>query len=364
MAITKEKILEALKEVQDPNSGNSIVAMNMVKDVEIKEDDVNITILLSKLDEKNKQALNFSCMVAVNQMYPQANVHLHMTSGAPGIQAKSGTLPQVKNIIAIASGKGGVGKSTVATNLALGLKMLGARVGLMDADLYGPSLPTMFGLQGQRPKIREINGKAKIVPLEAHGIPMISMGFIIEPEQAVVLRGPRLGAIIKQFFEDCLWPPLDYLIIDLPPGTGDIQLSLVQTVPVTGAIIVTTPQEVAVVDAVKAMNMFLLPNVNVPILGIVENMSWFTPAELPDNKYHIFGQGGGKKLAKESKSTLLGQIPLVQSVREAGDAGTPIIVSQQQPTFDALMNICKNTLRQVAMRNEMLSPTQQVKMQS
>lgn len=365
MAIKREQILEALKEVKDPNSGNSIMAMNMVKDVQIKGNDVNITIQLSKLDEKSKQSLNFSCIVTVNQIYPQANVHLHMMSGnEQGGQARSGALPQVKNIIAVASGKGGVGKSTVSTNLALGLQMLGARVGLMDADLYGPSLPTMFGLQGQRPKIRDVNGKPKIVPLEAHGMPVISMGFIIEPEQAVVLRGPRLGAIIKQFFEDCLWPPLDYLIIDLPPGTGDIQLSLVQTVPVTGAIIVTTPQEVAVVDAVKAMNMFLLPNVNVPILGVVENMSWFTPAELPNNKYYIFGQGGGKKLAKESKSMLLGQIPLVQGVREAGDAGTPIIVSQQQPTFDALMKICKNTLRQVAMRNEVLSPTERVKMES
>jgi ATP-binding protein involved in chromosome partitioning len=365
MSIQREKILDALKEVQDPNSGNNIVAMNMVKEVQIKGNDVNITLSLSKADEKHKQALNFSSIVAVNQLYPQANVHLHLMSTADtGNHTQNNTLPQVKNIIAVASGKGGVGKSTVSTNLALGLQMLGARVGLMDADLYGPSLPTMFGLQGQRPKIRDVNGKPKIVPLEAHGMPVISMGFIIEPEQAVVLRGPRLGAIIKQFFEDCLWPPLDYLIIDLPPGTGDIQLSLVQTVPVTGAIIVTTPQEVAVVDAVKAMNMFLLPNVNVPILGVVENMSWFTPAELPNNKYFIFGQGGGKKLVKESKSMLLGQIPLVQSVREAGDAGTPVIVSKQQPTFDAFMNICKNTLRQVALRNEMLSPTQQVKMES
>lgn len=365
MSISKEKILTALKEVQNPNSGKDIVSDNLVKDISIKGNDVNLTFSIPAGQEQLKQTLNFSSIVAINQVYPQANVHLHMMSGGGSGQQHrgSGTLPQVKNIIAVASGKGGVGKSTVATNLALGLKKLGASVGLMDADLYGPSLPTMFGLQGQRPKIREVNGKAKIVPLNGYGMPVISMGFIIEPEQAVVLRGPRLGAIIKQFFEDCLWPPLDYLIIDLPPGTGDIQLSLVQTVPVTGAIIVTTPQEVAVVDAIKAMNMFLLPNVNVPILGVVENMAWFTPAELPNNKYYLFGQGGGKKLAKQSQSMLLGQIPIVQAVREGGDNGKPIVEQEKQPTFDAFMKVCKNTLRQVALRNEMLSPTERVKMQ-
>lgn len=364
MSIEKEKIISALREVQDPNSDKDIITMQLVKDIQIQGNNVNLSIALSSIEEQAKQALNFSCMVAVSQVYPQANVHVHViTGGGAGAAPKSGTLPQVKNIIAVASGKGGVGKSTVSTNLALGLKKLGARVGLMDADLYGPSLPTMFGLQGQRPKIREVNGKPKIVPLEAFGIPVISMGFIIEPEQAVVLRGPRLGAIIKQFFEDCLWPALDYLIIDLPPGTGDIQLSLVQTAAVTGAIIVTTPQEVAVADAIKAMNMFLLPNVDVPILGVVENMAWFTPAELPDNKYYIFGQGGGKQLAKQSESMLLGQIPIVQSIREGGDAGVPIVMREDEPTFDAFMNICKNTLRQVALRNEVLAPTRQVKME-
>ena len=193
-------------------------------------------------------------------------------------------------------------------------------------------------------------------------MPVMSIGFIIEPEQAVVLRGPRLGAIIKQFFEDCLWPELDYLVVDLPPGTGDIQLTLVQTVSVTGAVMVTTPQEVAVVDAVKAMNMFLLPNVNVPILGVVENMSWFTPEELPNNKYFLFGEGGGKKLAKMSQSMLLGQVPIVQAVREGGDAGNPIIMKEGNLAAMAMMEVAKNTARQVATRNETLAPTEQVRL--
>jgi ATP-binding protein involved in chromosome partitioning len=272
-------------------------------------------------------------------------------------------LPHIKNIIAVASGKGGVGKSTVSVNLALGLRELGAKVGLMDADVYGPSIPTMLGLQGKKPLVQDVYGQQKIVPLEAYGIQMISIGNIIEPEQAVVLRGPRLAAIIKQFFNDVLWNELDYLVVDLPPGTGDVQLSLVQTAPVTGVVIVSTPQEVAVIDAVKAINMFLLPQVNVPILGVVENMAWFTPEELPDNKYYIFGQGGGKKLAKMSNTMLLGQIPLIMGIREAGDLGKPIIAHNEPVTKRAFMEVAQNVARQVAMRNDMLEPTQKVNVQ-
>ncbi|MCH2044055.1 MAG: Mrp/NBP35 family ATP-binding protein [Saprospiraceae bacterium] len=211
-----------------------------------------------------------------------------MKAKAGGERKSSSPVPQIRNIIAVGSGKGGVGKSTVAVNLALGLKELGARVGIMDVDLYGPSIPTMLGLQGQRPKIKDdAYGRPKIMPIEKYGIPTISIGYIIQEEAAVVLRGPRLGAIIQQFFKDCIWPELDFLILDLPPGTGDIQLTLVQTVPITGAVLVTTPQEVALADAIKAMNMFQLPNINVPILGVVENMAWFTPEELPNNKYYL-----------------------------------------------------------------------------
>lgn len=363
-------VVKALAKVLDPNTGQDLITANMVTGLEVQGNNVQFTLELPSLKNEYKQKLNFACQEALLAVYPDANVHIHM-SGRDGVspegeaKAPVSPLPHVKNIIAVASGKGGVGKSTVATNLALGLKALGASVGLIDADLYGPSIPTMLGLQGQRPKIKEIHGQNKIVPLEAHGIHTLSIGFIIEPGQAVVLRGPRLGAVLKQFIQDTIWPPLDYLIIDLPPGTGDVQLTLVQTVPLTGALMVTTPQEVAFADAIKAMNMFLLPNINVPILGVVENMSWFTPAELPDNKYYIFGKGSGAQLAKESKSKLLGQIPIVQSIREAGDAGRPAVLNEKDPvTQEAFLSMAKNVVRQVALRNESHAPTQTVKMES
>jgi ATP-binding protein involved in chromosome partitioning len=284
----------------------------------------------------------------VSELYPQAHVNAHFVAKATDGVPAPNALPHIKNVIAVASGKGGVGKSTVAVNLAIGLKQLGARVGLLDADVYGPSIPTMLGLVGERPKVKDVTGVPKMIPLEGHGIPCISIGFIIDPEQAVVLRGPRLAAIIKQFVSDVLWPELDFLVVDLPPGTGDVQLTLVQTVPVTGAVLVTTPQEVALADAVKAMSMFMLPQIAVPILGVVENMSWFTPAELPNNKYYLFGEGGGKKLVKESQSMLLGQIPLVQGVREGGDTGMPAILQQNNPAAAAFFEVSKNVLRQIA----------------
>jgi ATP-binding protein involved in chromosome partitioning len=362
MEFDKTKIVKALAKVTDPKSGQDIITMNMVRDLNIDDKNINFTLELPSMKVENKAELNFACVQAVQEVYPDANVNVHMMARTQQAQQQpSGSLPQVKNIIAIASGKGGVGKSTIATNLALGLKSLGARVGLLDADLYGPSIPTMLGLQGQRPKVKEIYGQPKILPLEAYGLPVMSIGFIIEPEQAVVLRGPRLAGIIKQFFNDTVWPELDYLIVDLPPGTGDIQLTLVQTVPVTGAVIVTTPQEVAVADAIKAMNMFRLPSVNVPILGVVENMAWFTPAELPDNKYYLFGQGGGKKLAGISESVLLGQVPIVQGIRESSDEGRPVILQEEDsPAKEAFLKVAQNTARQIAIRNETLDPTRTV----
>jgi ATP-binding protein involved in chromosome partitioning len=319
-------------------------------------------LVLPSLNAPQKNELNFACINAINELYPDAEVHIHVKARTEDTQSTNSIVPHIKNIIAVASGKGGVGKSTVAVNLALGLQALGAKVGLMDADVYGPSLPTMFGLKGQRPKIQDVHGQPKIVPVEKFGIPTISIGYIIEAEQAVVLRGPRLAGIIKQFFQDCLWPQLDYLVIDLPPGTGDVQLTLVQTVPVTGVVMVTTPQEVALADAMKGMNMFRLPNVNVPILGVVENMSWFTPKELPNNKYFIFGEGGGKILAKESNSILLGQVPLVQGIREGGDSGLPAILGDDEQTKEAFMKIAENTLRQIAIRNESIEATKIVQM--
>ena len=360
--MTKELILDALRTVRDPQTGRDIVAANMIENVEIEGKSVRFSLVVSSLQMQGKAELNFACMGAVMDKFPGTEVHVHYVARTPGSQASTSAVPQIKNIIAVASGKGGVGKSTVAVNLALGLKQLGAKVGIMDADVYGPSLPTMLGLVGKRPLIKQVTGAMKMVPLEAHGLPMISIGNIIEPEQAVVLRGPRLAAIIKQFFNDVLWDELDFLVVDLPPGTGDVQLTLLQTVPVTGVVMVTTPQDVALADAIKGMNMFLLPQVNVPILGVVENMSWFTPAELPDHKYFIFGEGGGKKLAKAANSMLLGQIPLVQSVREGGDAGLPAILQEGNPVAPYFIKIAENTLRQIAVRNEMIEPSKTVKL--
>jgi ATP-binding protein involved in chromosome partitioning len=357
-----ENIQNALRTVRDPQTGRDIITANMVEGLEVEGNTVKFSLVVPSLQMQGKAELNFACMGAIMERFPGADVHVHFVARTPGSQASTSAVPQIKNIIAVASGKGGVGKSTVAVNLALGLKQLGAKVGIMDADVYGPSLPTMMGLVGKRPLIQQVTGAMKMVPLEAHGIPTISIGNIIEAEQAVVLRGPRLGAIIKQFFNDVLWDELDYLVVDLPPGTGDVQLTLLQTVPVTGVVMVTTPQDVALADAIKGMNMFLLPQVNVPILGVVENMAWFTPAELPNNKYYIFGEGGGKKLAKAANTMLLGQVPLVQSVREGGDMGKPAIVQENSPVAPYFLEIAKNTLRQLAVRNEMLPPSGVVQM--
>lgn len=356
--MTAQDILECLRIVADPQTGRNIVEMNMVAPPTVKNNRVMVTLKLNQAHAQHKGAINTACHEAILRRFATAEVHVHLTMDATAETPVQNATPQIKNIIAVGSGKGGVGKSTVAVNLALGLKLLGAKVGLLDADVYGPSLPTMLGLKGQKPAVREVYGQPKLVPIEVFGVQTMSIGYIVDAEAAIVLRGPRLGGIIRQFFNDCLWDDLDYLVIDLPPGTGDVQLTLVQTVPVTGAVIVTTPQDVALADAVKAVNMFTLPNINVPILGVVENMSWFTPAELPNHKYFIFGQGGGKELAKMANTMLLGQVPLVQGIREGGDGGSPIILEETFPQVqEAFLNISKNVARQVAVRNETMEET-------
>jgi len=351
-----EQIVEALKGVVDPVRGGNIVQSLLIKDLKTDGQNINFTLVLSNAYNAYKSNLHMACIENLKSAFPSSEVNIHFeTSGNQ--DSVNSPLPQVKNIIAVASGKGGVGKSTVTANLALGLQKLGAKVGIIDADLYGPSMPTMFGLEGQRPKVELVSGKHWLQPIEKDGIYVMSMGFIIDAEQAVVLRGPRLAGVIKQFITDCKWPELDYLLIDLPPGTGDIQLTLVQTVPLTGAVIVTTPQKVAVIDAVKAMNMFMLPNINVPILGVVENMAWFTPEELPNNKYYIFGQGGGQDLSKKANTMLLGQVPMVMGIREGGDNGSPALTGDNEEVQRAFINIAQNTARQAAVRNETIPPT-------
>jgi ATP-binding protein involved in chromosome partitioning len=354
MAIDNNKLLQILKTVKDPDSGSDIISMKMLSDLLVRGNDVSFSVNTGGLKDVDKFQLHENIHQAVIQAFPEANLNVHFVNKA---EAKR-PLSQVKNTIAVASGKGGVGKSTVSVNLALGLKELGAKVGLIDADLYGPSIPTMLGIKDIKPGIKQMYGRHRIVPIEKYGIQTISVGNIVEADKAVVLRGPRLGGIIKQFINEVLWPELDYLVIDLPPGTGDIQLTLVQTVPVTAAVIVTTPQEVAVSDAVKAMNMFRMENINVPIIGVIENMSWFTPDDLPDRKYKIFGEGGGKTMAKKSKSVLLAQLPLVPDVRESSDSGQPIILQESHPARNYYLEMAKKTAQQVAVRNEVLAPTQ------
>lgn len=357
----KSDVVELLRGVRDPLAGVSVVDAHRIRDIEIKDNRVQVVLVFTQnLTQEQKSSVNFGCMSAIQEKYAGVDVHIHLETQLRSGENDPGILPQVKNIIAVASGKGGVGKSTVSSNLAVALKKLGYRTGLIDADFYGPSIPTMFGLEGQRPKLVEVHGKPKIVPLEANGLSIISIGFIVEPEQAVVLRGPRLAGIMKQFIEECTWPELDYLVIDLPPGTGDIQLTLVQTVPLTGVVLVTTPQKVAWVDAIKAMNMFRLASVNVPILGVLENMAWFSPPELPDRKYYLFGKGGGKHLAEIADCQVLGQIPIVESIRESGDSGSPIVNLDSSEINDAWMNFARRTVEAVDLRNKTLEPTKVV----
>lgn len=357
--LDNNKIVSALQEIKDPATGRDLIATKRLKNFKIEDNNVFLTLNIEDFSPEQKSSLNFECIGAIKKIYPEAEVHIHIEGSSK--DGGNSILPQVTNIVAVGSGKGGVGKSTVSVNTAIALSNAGYKVGLIDADLYGPSIPTMMGLQGQRPKVEVIHGRHKLIPLEAHGVSLMSIGFIVEPEQAVVLRGPRLAGIIKQFIQDCIWPDLDYLLIDLPPGTGDIQLTLVQTLPLTGAMIVTTPQEVAVVDAVKAVNMFLLDNVNVPILGVVENMSWFTPEELPENKYFLFGQGGGQKVADFAESPLLAQIPLVQGIRECSDIGSPISAQGDDITSLYFKKLANEVVKHVTYRNENLSPTEVVK---
>jgi ATP-binding protein involved in chromosome partitioning len=351
--MTKEKILEALSTVQEPDLGKDIVTLNMVQDIVIEKYYVSFTVVLTTPACPLKDLIKNNCINAVkNLVNKEAVVKVNFSSNTTTKRTDSGAiLPKVKNVIAVVSGKGGVGKSTVSANLALAIAQSGAKVGLMDADIYGPSVPIMFGVRGERPMMKEINGKGMIMPLEKHGIKLMSIGLLVDEKSAVVWRGPMASSAIKQFVTDVNWDELDYLIIDMPPGTGDIHLTLMQTVPVTGAVIVTTPQDVALADAKKGVAMFGQAQLNVPIIGLVENMSYFTPAELPNNKYYIFGKDGGKRLADEYDLPFLGQIPLVQSIREGGDKGEPIMMSDDEVSKKAFADFAAHVVRSISMKN-------------
>jgi ATP-binding protein involved in chromosome partitioning len=348
-----EDILNALRTVQEPDLKKDLVTLNMVRDISREGNKVSFTIVLTTPACPMKEVMKRDCINALKQhISEELEVEVNFTSNTSSMRVDlNAVLPGVKNIITVVSGKGGVGKSTVAANLALALAQQGASVGLMDADIYGPSVPIMFGVRGQRPLMMDVEGKDKIVPLEQYGIKLISIGLLVDEKSAVVWRGPMASSAIRQFVTDVHWGELDYLIIDMPPGTGDIHLTLVQTIPVTGAVVVTTPQDVALADAKKAIAMFGQAQINVPIIGLVENMAWFTPAELPENKYYIFGKDGGKNLADQLDLNFLGQIPIVQSIREGGDKGVPVMVGDDQISKDAFLAFASDTIRAIAIAN-------------
>jgi len=360
MAYTPEQVLKALSTVDDPDLKKDLVTLNMIRDIETQDDRISFTVVLTTPACPLKEIIKNDCINAIHtHVDEKIEVAVNITSDVTTMRVNQDMLPKVKNIIAIASGKGGVGKSTVSANLAVALSKTGAKVGLIDADIFGPSVPTMFNVEKEQPGIIQKDGRNFIVPIEQYGIKLISIGFLTPAEDAVVWRGPMASSALKQFIGDTEWGELDYLLIDLPPGTSDIHLTMVQTVPVTGSIIVTTPQKVALADAQKGLAMFKQPQINVPVLGLVENMSYFTPAELPDNKYYIFGKEGGKKLAEKHNIPLLGQIPLVEGIRESGDSGYPAVM-KDDVTAEAFINLAQNVAQQVAIRNAEVAKTKKV----
>ena len=358
--MTKDDVLRALGTVQEPDLKDDLVSLKMIQDIIINGNAVSFTVVLTTPACPLKEKIKNDCIKAVQLENAGAQVTVNFTSRTTSLRTdKKDVLKGVKNIIAVVSGKGGVGKSTVSSNLALAIAESGAKVGLMDADIYGPSVHIMFGVRGERPVMRDVDGKGKIVPIDRYGLKLMSIGLLVDEKQAVVWRGPMVTSAIRQFVSDVDWGELDYLIIDMPPGTGDIHLTIAQTVPVTGVIVVTTPQLVALADAKKGIAMFNQPGLKVPIIGLVENMSYFTPAELPDNKYYIFGKEGGSRLADEFDIPFLGEIPIVQSIREGGDIGIPVMIGDDLISRNAFMEFAHNAIRGISMRNAML-PAEEV----
>ncbi len=365
MKLTKEVILAALSNITLPNEGKSIVESGAIKNVHIFGTDVELDVEIQIPTLQYKKRVEVDCIKAIHDhAFEKSKVKVNLIVNAlkKTIEIKGNAIPGVKNIIAISSGKGGVGKSTIAANFAVSLVDLGYKVGVIDADIYGPSMHIMFGLEGAVPEAINIDGKSKIKPLESYGVKLLSIGFFAQSQQAVVWRGPMASKALNQLLWDTHWGELDFLVVDLPPGTGDIHLSLVQSIPLTGAVVVSTPQNIALADARKGVNMFQMESINVPVLGIVENMAYFTPEELPNNKYYIFGKEGAKGLAEQLEIELLAQIPLVQSVREAADAGRPAVLQGTTPIALELLSMTKNILASITKRNTNLAPTKAVEL--
>ncbi len=370
MEFSKQDIFDALDTITAPGEGKSLIESKSVTNVVTFGDEVIVDVIISNPTLQAKKKVEVEIMKVIHEkVHQKIDVKVNVKVNAPDTATKSAAnnaikakkIEGIQNIIAIASGKGGVGKSTVTANLAVTLVKMGFKVGILDADVYGPSMPIMFDVAEAKPTARTVNGRSKMIPVESYGVKLLSLGFFTQPNQAVIWRGAMASKALNQMIFDADWGELDFLLIDLPPGTGDIHLSIVQAVPVTGAVIVSTPQNIALADAKKGVAMFAQENINVPVLGIIENMSYFTPAELPNNKYYIFGKDGARNLAEDTKTEFLGEIPLVQSIREAGDAGHPVALQDGTPLEDAFIEITKKMVSQLVKRNDDLPPTEIVK---
>ena len=366
MKLNKQDILKSLETISAPGEGQNMVESGAVTNVVTFADEVVVDITITNPSLQAKKKTEVEIMQTIHKLvYEKAKITVNVKVNAPAKSApnviKGKEIPGIKNIIAVASGKGGVGKSTVTANLAVTLAKMGFKVGILDADIYGPSMPIMFDVELERPVAVTIEGKSKMRPVENYGVKILSIGFFTKPDQAVVWRGPMAAKALNQMIFDAHWGELDFMLLDLPPGTGDIHLSIMQAMPVTGAVIVSTPQEVALADAKKGVAMFQQDSINVPVLGIVENMAYFTPAELPENKYYIFGKEGAKHLAEDLKVPFLGEIPLVQSIREAGDAGRPAAMQTGSEIEAAFEELTKNVVQEVVGRNKSLPPTEAIK---
>jgi len=359
--IVPKNITDALRSVIFPGSNQDVVSLDMAQEIRVAGKKITFSLVFQRSDDPNMASVIEACEEAIlANLGPDVEIKGNITSKAIH-QMERPILPGVKNLIAVASGKGGVGKSTVSVNLAIALAKTGAKVGLIDADIFGPSIPKMFGVEGTRPSGIRVDGKERIQPISKFGVSFLSVGFFVATEDAIIWRGPMASKALSQLITDGNWGTLDYLLFDLPPGTSDIHLTLVQTVPVSGAIIVTTPQDVALADVIRGVNMFKSKGVDVPVLGLIENMAWFTPDELPDNKYYIFGKDGGLKLAEELGLPLLGQVPIVQAIREGGDSGNPLAFDEESTVGKAFAQIAANVIREVENRNANLDPTKKVK---
>ncbi len=366
MKLDKKDILKALENITVPGEGQNMVESGAVKNIQIFGDEVEVDITINNPSLQARKKTEVEILKIIHkEVYEKAKIKINIKVDAPikpkVNEIKGKPIPGIQNIIAVASGKGGVGKSTITANLAVSLAKMGFKVGVLDADIYGPSMPIMFDVANEKPLAVNVDGKSKMKPIESYGVKMLSIGFFTQPNQAVIWRGPMASKALNQMIFDAHWGELDFMLLDLPPGTGDIHLSIMQAMPVTGAVVVSTPQEVALADARKGVAMFQQESINVPVLGIVENMAYFTPAELPDHKYYIFGKEGAKHLAEDLKVPFLGEIPLVQSIREAGDIGRPAAMQTATPIEAAFEALTKNIVREVVARNKSLPPTEAIK---